>query len=60
MYYLFIVLWFVFPVAVDSDAPTLDKLQDLREQDFEQFERKACVLDAYCTYFLVSIYRNAC
>jgi hypothetical protein len=35
MYYLFIVLWFVFSVVVDSDASTLDKLQDLRKQDFE-------------------------
>jgi hypothetical protein len=29
MYCLFIVLWFVFPVAVDSDALTLDNLQEL-------------------------------
>jgi hypothetical protein len=36
MYYLFIVLWFVFLVAIDSDAPTLDNLQNLPEQDFEQ------------------------
>jgi hypothetical protein len=36
MYYLFIVLWFVFLVAVDSDALTLDNPQDLQEQDFEQ------------------------
>jgi hypothetical protein len=40
MYCLFIVLWFVFLIAVDSHAPTLDKLQDLREQDFEQFEQQ--------------------
>jgi hypothetical protein len=40
MYYLFIVPWFVFSVVVDSDAPTLDKLQDLQEQDFEQFEQQ--------------------
>jgi hypothetical protein len=40
MYYLFTVLWFVFPVAVDSDAPTLDNLQDLQEQDFELFEQQ--------------------
>jgi hypothetical protein len=39
MYYLFIVLWFVFLVAVNSDAPTLDKLQDLQKQDYEQFEQ---------------------
>jgi hypothetical protein len=38
MYYLFIVLLFVFLVVVDSDAPTLDKLQDLQKQNFEQFE----------------------
>jgi hypothetical protein len=31
MYYLFIVLLFMFPVAIDSDAPTLDNLQDLQE-----------------------------
>jgi hypothetical protein len=35
MYYLFIVLWFVFLLVVDSDAPILDKLQDLQKQDFE-------------------------
>jgi hypothetical protein len=40
MYYLFIVLWFMFPVAIDSDALTLDNLQDLQEQDFEQFEQQ--------------------
>jgi hypothetical protein len=39
MYYLFIVLWFVFPVIVNFDAPTLDNLQDLQEEDFEQFEQ---------------------
>jgi hypothetical protein len=38
MYFLFIVLWFEFSLAVDLDAPMLDKLQDLQEQDFEQFE----------------------
>jgi hypothetical protein len=38
MHCLFIVLWFVFLVVIDSDAPTLDKLQDLRKHDFEQFE----------------------
>jgi hypothetical protein len=36
MYCMFIVLWFVFPVAVDSDTLMLDNLQDLREQEFEQ------------------------
>jgi hypothetical protein len=35
MYYLFIVLWFVFLLVVDSDTPILDKLQDLQKQDFE-------------------------
>jgi hypothetical protein len=35
MHCLFIVLWFVFPVAVNSDVPTLDNLQDLQEEDFE-------------------------
>jgi hypothetical protein len=35
MYCLFIVLWFVFLVAVNSDVPTLDNLQDLQEEDFE-------------------------
>jgi hypothetical protein len=40
MYYLFIVLWFVFPVAVDSDTPMLNNLQDLQEKDFEQFEQQ--------------------
>jgi hypothetical protein len=40
MHYLFIVLWFVFLVAVDSDALALDKLQDLQKQDFEQFEQQ--------------------
>jgi hypothetical protein len=36
---LFIVLWFVFSVAIDSNASTLDNLQDFQEQDFEQFEQ---------------------
>jgi hypothetical protein len=40
MYCLFIVLWFVFLIAIDSDTPTLDKIQDLREQDLEQFEQQ--------------------
>jgi hypothetical protein len=40
MYYLFIILWLVFPVAIDSDAPMLDNLQDLQEQDFEQFKQQ--------------------
>jgi hypothetical protein len=35
MYYLFIVMWFVFLVAIDSDAPMLDNLQDLQDEDFE-------------------------
>jgi hypothetical protein len=35
MYYLFIVLWFVFPVAVNSDVPMLDNLLVLQEEDFE-------------------------
>jgi hypothetical protein len=35
MYCLFIVLQFMFLVAIDSDAPTLDNLQDLQDQDFE-------------------------
>jgi hypothetical protein len=38
MYCLFIILWFLFLVAIDSDVPTSDNLQDLQEQDFEQFE----------------------
>ena len=38
MYYFIYVLRFVFPVAVNSDALMLDNLQDLQEQDFEQFE----------------------
>jgi hypothetical protein len=38
MHCLFIVLWFVFSVAIDSDAPTLDKLQDLQKHDLELFE----------------------
>jgi hypothetical protein len=40
MYYLFIVLWFVFLVAVDSDVPMLDNLYDLQDEDFEQFEQQ--------------------
>jgi hypothetical protein len=31
----FIVLWFVFSVVINSDVPTLDNLQDLQEEDFE-------------------------
>jgi hypothetical protein len=34
MCYLFIVLWFVFSIVVNSDVPTLDNLQDLQEEDF--------------------------
>jgi hypothetical protein len=30
----------MFPVAIDSDTPTLDNLQNLQEQDFEQFEQQ--------------------
>jgi hypothetical protein len=55
MYYLFIVLWFVFLVAIDLDTPTLDNRQDLQEQDFEQFEQQGKVLDACCAYFLFYI-----
>jgi hypothetical protein len=40
MYYLFIVLWFVLLVAVNSDIPMLDNPQDLQEEDFEQFEQQ--------------------
>jgi hypothetical protein len=40
MYYFIYVLRFVFPVAVNSDALMLDNLQDLQEQDFEQFEEQ--------------------
>jgi hypothetical protein len=39
VYFFIYVLWFVFSVAVNSDALTLDNLQDLQEQDFEQFEQ---------------------
>jgi hypothetical protein len=35
MYYLFIVLWFVFSVAIDSDVLTLDNSQDPQEQYFK-------------------------
>jgi hypothetical protein len=27
--------------CIDSDAPTLDNLQDLQEQGFEQFEQQS-------------------
>jgi hypothetical protein len=40
MHYLFIVLWFVFLIIVNSDVSTLDNLQDLQEEDFEQFEQQ--------------------
>jgi hypothetical protein len=40
MYCLFIVLWFVFPIAVNSDVSMVDNLQDLQEEDFEQFEQR--------------------
>jgi hypothetical protein len=40
MYHLFTILWFVFPVTIDSNTPMLDNLQDLQEQDFEQFEQQ--------------------
>jgi hypothetical protein len=40
MYSLFIALWFVFPITIDSDAPMLDNLQDLQKKDFEQFEQQ--------------------
>jgi hypothetical protein len=38
MYCLFIVMGFVFPVVVNSGVPMVDNLQDLQEEDFEQFE----------------------
>jgi hypothetical protein len=37
MYYLFIVLWSMFSVVVDSNASMLDNLQDLQADDFERF-----------------------
>jgi hypothetical protein len=40
VYFFIYVLWFVFSVVVSPDAPTLDNLQDLQEQDFEQFEQQ--------------------
>jgi hypothetical protein len=40
MYYFIYVLWFAFPIAINLDAPTLDNLQDLQKQDFEQFEQQ--------------------
>jgi hypothetical protein len=40
MYCLFIVLWFVFPIVVNSDVSLVDNLQDLQEEDFEQFEQQ--------------------
>jgi hypothetical protein len=39
MYCLFIVLWFVFLVCIDSDVPTSNNPQDLQDQDFQQFEQ---------------------
>jgi hypothetical protein len=38
MYCFIYVLWFVYPVDINSVAPTLDNHQDLHEEDFEQFE----------------------
>jgi hypothetical protein len=60
MHCLFIVMWFVFLVVVDSDAPTLDKLQDLQEQDLEQFEQQGKCPRRRLYLFLVFIYRIAC
>jgi hypothetical protein len=40
MYYFIYVVWFVFPVAINSVAPTLDNLHDLQEEDFEQFKEQ--------------------
>jgi hypothetical protein len=39
---LFYLLYYglCFRIAVDSDAPTLDKFQDLQVQDFEQFKQQ--------------------
>jgi hypothetical protein len=34
MYYFIYVLWLVFPVAINLDAPTLYNIQDLQEEDF--------------------------
>jgi hypothetical protein len=48
MYCLFIILRFVFLVVVDSDALTLDNLQDLQEQDFEQFEQQGMCQNRFC------------
>jgi hypothetical protein len=39
MYCLFIVLWFMFLIAIDSYAPTLDNPQDIQVQDFEQQDK---------------------
>jgi hypothetical protein len=30
----------VFPVAFNLDAPMLDNLQDVQEEDFEQFKQQ--------------------
>jgi hypothetical protein len=40
MYCFIYVLWFVFLVAINSIALMLDNLQDLQEEDFEQFEQQ--------------------
>jgi hypothetical protein len=40
MYCLFIVMWFVFLVAIDLDAPMLDNHQDPQDEDFEQSEKQ--------------------
>jgi hypothetical protein len=40
MYCFNYILWFVFLVVVNLDAPMLDNLQDIQEQDFEQFEQQ--------------------
>jgi hypothetical protein len=40
MYYFNYILRFVFLVVVNLDAPMLDNLQDIQEQDFEQFEQQ--------------------
>jgi hypothetical protein len=54
MYYLFIVLWFVFLAAINSDVLTFDKLKDLQEKTLSSLRNKASepLINSTCSSFL--------
>jgi hypothetical protein len=67
LYLLFCLIYFVYiecfwPADRRVESEPVENFQDIDFEDFEQqqagFEGKCP--DAFCTYFLVSIYRFAC